>query len=70
MSFGTIGRGRGMGPEARGPHPATVAQRRAPMGGGKVLPPHPATVLQAKQTAAGGKVLPPHPATVVQTARR
>ncbi|WP_437600075.1 hypothetical protein WMF28_00770 [Sorangium sp. So ce590] len=71
MSDGTHS-GRRQAPNKRPPHPATVAQPKAPhlaSAPGKGRPPHPATVAQPKAprlASAPGKGRPPHPATVAQ----
>jgi hypothetical protein len=51
---------------SRSPHPATVAQRRAPAAQ-KIRPPHAATVAQPR-AATPQKIRPPHPATIQRRA--
>ncbi|XYI02611.1 hypothetical protein ACMHYB_23800 [Sorangium sp. So ce1128] len=53
-------------PISRPPHPATVAQPKAPFGAPAARPPHPATVAQPKVPFGAPAARPPHPATVAQ----
>ncbi|WP_433936400.1 hypothetical protein AB3662_17115 [Sorangium cellulosum] len=53
-------------PNVRAPHPATVAQPRAAIGGTAPRAPHPATVAQPRPAIGGTGPKAPHPATVAQ----
>ncbi|WP_437603055.1 hypothetical protein WMF28_15655 [Sorangium sp. So ce590] len=61
-----VGRPPAPPPNARAPHPATVAQPRPALGGVAPRPPHPATVAQPRPALGGMAPRPPHPATVAQ----